>query len=383
MSIPVNDTRSQWSVAVRPEVLRAGVYASAPRGSAHELRLDRNEGPAEPQAAAWIAERLAAADVRQYPDASALERALAQRLGVCEGGVLVTAGGDEAIDRCARLAGAPGAEAVIPSPTFEMIPRALTLSGCAVREIAWPDEAPFPIEEMLDAIGPRTVLSAVVSPDNPTGRTVPAEAIGELVRGRAGVLTLVDLAYREFGDDDLLSVARRLPGTVCIGTFSKAYAMAGLRVGYAVADPEIIALLRACGGPFTVTAPSIAVALAMLDAPPPWIRERIDLVRQERAMLSQRLRGAGWQVTESSANFVFARRGDAGEIAEGLRADGIIVRTFASQALHGALRITCPGDGGTYDRLITALQRVGAVGSDAPAAVNASNPAQAYKETQR
>jgi len=355
------------ALRVRGDALRAGLYRVSPRSDGDILYLDRNEGPCAPEAAQWLAEVAADSDVRQYPDASGLERELASRLDLPDGSVLVTAGGDEAIDRCARLVGGTGRRAIVPSPTFEMIPRALRLSGCAVDEVEWPDEACFPIAAFRSALSPQTVLTALVSPDNPTGRMIPEDIVREVSALHPEVVSLIDVAYREFDDRDLIATARTLPNTVCIGTFSKAYGLAALRVGYAVASPEVIAYLRACGGPFTVSALSIAAATRMLCDTPQWIGEGIARVDRERTKLADLLRQGGWSVTQPHANFVFARRSDAARVAHQLQQAGIVVRTFADPHLSDALRITCPGNAERFGRLERALRGAAAIAGDAPA----------------
>ena len=139
-----------------------------------DLRLDANEGAPPP---AELLEEVAAAGpevVCHYPNATALEGMLAERLGVEPEQVLVTAGADDAIERIMRSALAPGREMVFPVPTFEMIPRYAKLTGCTPVEVEW-SEGPFPREAMIAAIGDHTALVVVVTPNSPTGLAATAD----------------------------------------------------------------------------------------------------------------------------------------------------------------------------------------------------------------
>lgn len=341
-----------------------GVRAYAPpvRDAAGELYLDLNEGaPLAPDA--WLAEVAAGVGmdaVRRYPDASRLEGMLAERLGVPADRVLVANGGDDAIDRVCRVCLGAGDEIVVPSPSFEMIARSAEMAGGRVVRVGWMGGA-FPVVAVLGEVTERTRLVAVVSPNNPTGGVITRAELERLSAAMPDVLLMVDLAYTEFAAEDLTPMALALPNTVIVRTFSKAYGLAGLRVGYAVGGSgteETIAAMRAAGGPFACSAVSVAAVEAALGLSDSVLARRVEQVRCEREAISGLLRGCGCKVMPSEANFVLARLADAPRVWQRLGERGVRVKRFASADLADWLRIGCPGDPGGLQRLMAALGEV-------------------------
>lgn len=298
--------------------------------------------------------------VRRYPDASRLEGMLVERLGVPAGRVLVTNGGDDAIDRVCRVCLGDGDEIVLPSPSFEMIARSAEMAGGRVIRTAWMGGA-FPVDAVLGAVTDRTRLVAVVSPNNPTGGVITRTELERLSAALPDVLLMVDLAYTEFAAENLTAVALALSNTVIVRTFSKAYGLAGLRVGYAVGGSgteETIAAMRAAGGPFACSALSVAAAEAALRLPDSVLTGRVEQVRSEREAISGLLRGCGCDVLSSEANFVLARFANALGVWQDLADRGLRVKRFASAELTDWLRIGCPGDPRGLERLTKALGEV-------------------------
>jgi len=334
-------------------------YTPPARSGGSDLLLDLNEGaPLSPQD--WLDRafaRISPDTLRRYPDASPLEARLAARLGVSRECVLVTNGGDDAIDRVCRSCLGPGDEIVLPSPTFEMIARSAELPGGVCVRVPWPG-AEFPLEPVLAAMTDRTRLIAVVSPNNPSGATITADQLRALSAAAPDRLLMVDLAYTEFADKDLTPLALGLPNAVVIRTLSKAYGMAALRVGYAVGQPGTINALRAAGGPFPCSSFSLAAADAALDLPEGVLSARVARIREERSALTALLAARGVQVTPSQANFVLARLSDPDPLLAALADRGIRVKCFATPELADALRIGLPGDPTDFARLTSALTEI-------------------------
>ena len=319
-----------------------------------DLRLDANEG-AGPSEAAMAALRGAGAEsARRYPDARALEAAIAARHGVDPERVVVTGGGDDAIDRACRAFLEPGRDLVTHEPTFEMIGRSARLAGAAVRSTPWLGGG-FPADELIGSISSETGLVALVTPNNPTGGVIPAVDVVRVARAAAGVraAVMVDLAYAEFADDDPTAALAGESNVVIVRTFSKALGLAGLRVGYAVAPAGIADALRAAGGPYPVSGPALDAAASALGGN----RAFTERVRSERSRLSALLRELGCGVLDSQANFVAAAFDDADLVHRALASLGIAVRRFASRPeLRGYLRITLPGCDRSFGRLERALR---------------------------
>lgn len=332
-------------------------YAPTAAGAPVDLRLDGNEGVAPSER---ITASLAAIDgetLRRYPDARALEASLARRHGVEPASVFVTAGADEAIDRLFRAFLTPDREIVVPVPTFSMIPRYAALTGARLVEVPW-GESEFPIDAVVSRLGDATAVVTVVSPNNPTGTVATARDVERVARAAPQAVVLLDHAYVEFADGDLGALARNYANIVVTRTFSKAYGMAGVRVGYAVGRPRILDAMRASGGPYSVAGPSLALAAASLSEPRDAMRVFVDRVRVERERLAEALRELGADVLPSHANFVFARFDRSDWVHDALRGLGIAVRRFSNGPARGGLRITCPGNRDDFARLLEALEAV-------------------------
>lgn len=320
------------------------------------LRLDVNEGPLPPRS---LLAALASADpdlLRRYPEVGALEAALAARLGVPLERVVVTAGADEAIDRACRAFLEPGRVLLVPEPCFDMFDRCGALAGGTIVRVAWWGDA-FPLDAFLERLDSRVAVVVVVSPNNPTGSVATLADIRTLAARAPNALLILDHVYVEYADADLTAAVLDLPNVLLLRTFSKAWGLAGCRVGYAVGSPYLIRVLRAAGGPYSVAAPSVALALAQLEHGGEPLRAHVARVREERRLLAARLTAYGLSPRPSQANFLFV---ECGPRASVLRADlivrGVVVRDFPDRpGLESALRITLPGNAPDFDRLCAAL----------------------------
>ena len=324
-----------------------------PRAGA--LRLDGNEGLLP--SPALLAE-LANADpelLRRYPDVAELEVVLAKRLKVTPEQVIVAAGADEVIDRACRAYLTPGRTLLLPEPSFEMLERYASLAGGELVRVPWTCDA-FPVAAFLGAIDARTAVVAVVSPNNPTGGVATLGDVRQIAAAASGALVLLDHAYVEYADEDLTSAVLDIPNVLVVRTLSKAWGLAGCRVGYAVGSPSIVAVLRAAGGPYPVAAPSVALALRQLECGAAPLSAHVARVRVERDALTRELASLGLSSRASQANFVFVECGArAAILSSGLAALGIAVREFLD---HRALRITVPGDAAAFERLTAAIQTI-------------------------
>lgn len=290
---------------------------------------------------------------RRYPapQPAALRDALAALYGCSSEAVLLGRGSDEAIDLLVRALCTPGVDGIVTTPpVFGMYAVSARLQGAPVVEVPLRDEGDR-FEVDMDAIAAhveagRAKLVFLCSPSNPTGGAIPLDAIATLARrceGRAVVV--VDEAYGEYSEVPsatlLLATFRNV---AVLRTLSKAHGLAAARVGCVVADPGLVAVLRACQAPYPVPGPSASLALAAL-APEAVAatRQRIDDTVVERARMLERLRACpGVQrVDASQGNFLLVHFADAGEAYRRLLASGVVVRDQrAAPQLGDALRIT-------------------------------------------
>jgi histidinol-phosphate aminotransferase len=329
------------------------------------LRLDANEGaPPRPELMELLRDCPAEA-LRRYPDARALERQIAESLDLDPGCVLVTNGGDDAIDRAIRAyagvgAGAEGSRAggvALHAPTFSMTHRYSALAGARERATPWL-RGEFPRDRFLEQ-GRSANLAVLTTPNNPTGLQIERRLLCRLLDELAPVPVLVDLAYLEFAmveDAPRAELCRELlerEHVLIVRTLSKAYGLAGLRVGYALGSPARIERLRAQGSPFPVSAISLILAAKALEFGPD--RDDLRNCSRRRVDLGRRLQALGLESPPSSANFALGIGGRAEQLVELLRERGVAVRAFPE--LPG-LRITCPSSSEDWAELTAALSDI-------------------------
>ena len=325
------------------------------------LKLDSNEGPLPPPALLAALAMLDPEALRRYPDVSALEATLASRVGVAPNRVIVTAGGDDAIDRVCRAYLGAGRSMLLSEPTFEMFDHFAKLAGAATLvRVPWRC-GEFPLAAFLDRLEEQPAVPAViaiVSPNNPTGATATAADVRRLAEAAPGALVLLDHVYVEYADEDLTPAVIDLPNVVVLRTLSKAWGLAGCRIGYAIGSPDVIATLRRSGAPYSVAGPSVAVALRQLADGEGALREHVARAREERKALCARLTALGLEPLPSQANFILAECGvRAPFLTAALAALGVFVRAFPNRpGLTSALRITLPGNAAAFERLVAAFE---------------------------
>ena len=355
-------TQSSATLTLRPvpRITDRPPYRSPTPSSPIDLWLNGNEGQAPPAALLEGLRDSIAEIVRRYPDVTELEDLLASRANLPRECVAATAGADDAIYRACLMMLDRGRELILPIPTFEMIERYARLAGGAIVTADWPSGR-YPTNAVRASVSPRTAMIAVVSPNNPTGAVATIEDLRRLSAAAPHALLLVDLAYGEFAEEDLTRAALDLPNALVVRTLSKAWGLAGLRVGYALGPPQIIRWLRTAGNPYAIASLSATAAVRRLRDGADALREFVTRIRAERAELGEVLREIGAVPQPSQANFVLARFSRAMEAWNGLARRGIAVRAFPNHPRLGdRLRITCPGEPAAFARLLAALRQVAA-----------------------
>ncbi|MHA7812041.1 MAG: pyridoxal phosphate-dependent aminotransferase [Phycisphaerales bacterium] len=336
-------------------------YAPPARDPRITLSLDNNEGAPIDASIMDVLRGIDPETLARYPDQSALEAQIAVSLSIDSSRVVITNGGDDAIDRVCRAILNPGDAMLTHAPGFVMIPRWAQLAGAANRMIEWL-EGEFPRDAFLGAIDDSVRLVSLISPCNPSGAIVPTGdilAIAEKCQS-VGAVLMLDQAYIEFADEDPIGSVLGLENVVIVRTFSKAMGGAGLRVGYAIAPEPIATWMRTVGGPYPVSSLSIAIAGAVYKRR----GERASIIQQTRAnrsKLIQQLRSQGVPVLESQANFILARFDSAAGTHAQLLEQGISVRRFRTgSGIDRYLRITVPANAAQLNQLLDALSAIGA-----------------------
>jgi histidinol-phosphate aminotransferase len=316
-----------------------------------DLDLSRNEGRATVTRVERSADELAAITSR-YPDTTPLRAAISERHGVPAEQVLMTAGGDDALFRCLLANG--GKTVVSTTPTFEMIRSYAAQLRTPLVEIPW-WRGPFPVGDFLAeaAAGPR--MAIVVAPNNPTGAVIDQAELERLAA--AFSLVVLDAAYADFAALDITPAALGLDGVVVIRTLSKAFGIAGLRVGYLLGSEELVAALSGYGSPYSISALSSVLAEEVLSGGEERIRPFLREVAAERETLTALLDELGCEPLPSQGNFVLATRVDPSWLVPAAATLGVGLRQFAGRPeLAGCVRITVPGDRAGYRRLEEALR---------------------------
>jgi histidinol-phosphate aminotransferase len=303
------------------------------------LATNENSGPPSPRVRAALA---AAYDsVHRYaPTTPSLRTALAERHGISATSVLLGAGSTEVIDATLRAFVRAGDEVVVPTPCWPVLRARLAALGARLVAVPLVDDGDsfmFDVDALLAAVTPRTKVLVVGTPNNPTGNSLAPDELRRLAD--AGPLLLVDGAYVDFDlENDPTPLARESDRAVVTRTFSKAYALAGLRVGYALGDPELldyVARLLVPGSSIGVT--GLAAGLAALEDDE-HVRTQIRRVRSERERLVPALRRLGLRTFSSRGNFLATEPASLGrtpaELAALLRGRGILVRPMDDRILR-------------------------------------------------
>jgi histidinol-phosphate aminotransferase len=328
------------------------------------LHLNENTAGCSPAVVDAIA-NLSRVDLAAYPDYDDAIAATAARLQVEPDALLLTNGLDEGILAAAMVAlrgcsPTTPLEAIVVVPAFDMYASCTDAVGGTVIEVALGREFEFPLRDVVASITERTRLIWLTNPNNPTGQSIPRDAIVEIARSAPRALTFVDEAYVDFGGTSLIgdSVLDELPQLVVGRTFAKAYGLAGLRAGAVVGAPDTIRSLRRVVPPYSVNA-CVAAALPAAFGDASFYEWYVGQVAQSRAILYEELTRLGVTHWESDANFVLARfPGRAAAIVAALSARGVHVRDRShDRGCADCLRMTAGVVEHTRE-LIAALEEV-------------------------
>ncbi len=326
-------------------------------------KLASNENALGPSPRALAAAREAAARMNLYPDGSAyyLRRALAARYGVGADEVAVGNGSNELIELVVRTFVLEGEEVLTSASTFIAYKLAVQAHGRTLVEAPM-RERHYDLDALRERLGPRTKVVFLANPDNPTGTWFGAAALDRFLAAvPSHVLVVLDEAYVEFVTardfPDALALRRRHPNLVVLRTYSKIYGLAGLRLGYAFARPEIVAYLDRVRAPFNVSSVAQAAGVAALEDEE-HVRRSRELVERERPFLAAGLESLGAAVLPSQGNFVLADFGRPGaELFEALLRRGVVVRPMAGYGFPTAQRITV-GLRAENEKCLAALREV-------------------------
>lgn len=323
------------------------------------MRLDFNENAdtCSPRVLQRL-QQLSADDLTKYPEREPVERIVADFLKVGHGELLLTNGVDEAIHLLCQAYLDRGDEALIVVPTYSMYAIYAKAAGADVVGVPAGEGFRFPIEAVQNSITSSTRFIAVANPNNPTGRVVPCNELLRLARSAPQAALLVDEAYFEFYGQSMLGSRREASNIFVARTFSKAYGMAGLRLGVLIGDEEQMRSLRRVSSPYNVNAVALACIPDAL-ADQQYVEEYVAEVVEGRQRLEKALGDSGIEHWPSHGNFVLLRAGrskaEAAALIEQMRRRGILIRDRSSdEGCEGCVRVTL-GRRKHVDRLLQTL----------------------------
>ncbi|MFG1805352.1 histidinol-phosphate transaminase [Streptomyces sp. NPDC049040] len=326
----------------RPPAVAEGVPA---------FKLSSNENPYPPLPGVLEAAIAAAASFNRYPDlaCSALTGELAARFGVPAEHVATGTGSVGVAQQLLQATSGPGDEVIYAWRSFEAYPIITRISGARAVQVPLDGEECHDLDAMADAVTERTRLIFVCNPNNPTGTVVRRAALERFLdRVPGDVLVVLDEAYREFNTDpdvpDGTDLYRERPNVAVLRTFSKAYGLAGLRIGFAIAHEPVAAALRKTAVPFGVSQLAQDAAVASLRAEPALL-ERVAGLVAERSRVAGELTAQGWTVPETQANFVWLRLGErTAAFAAACERAGATVRPFVGEGVRISVGETAAND---------------------------------------
>jgi histidinol-phosphate aminotransferase len=332
-------------------------------GITGSIKLASNENPLGPSPKAVAAAQAALAELARYPDGGGFElrAALAVRHGVDRNRITLGNGSNDVLDMIARVFLHPCVETVMSEHAFAVYPISAQAVGATIR-IAPARDYGHDLDAMRERVGEHTRVVWVANPNNPTGTWLTAGRLHAFLSSLPEqVVAVVDEAYVEYVDapeyPDASQWLDEFPNLIVTRTFSKAYGLAALRVGYALSSPEIADLLNRVRQPFNVNSPALAAALAALDDAE-HVRQGVELNRRGMAQVIDGLRDLGLGFIPSVGNFLAVDLGQpAGPIDQALLREGVITRPIGNYGLPNHLRVTI-GLPEENARFLAALKKV-------------------------
>jgi histidinol-phosphate aminotransferase len=342
----------QQTPAPREAVQRMHAY-HPPLAGRQGLRLDFNENTVacSPRVLEALG-RIVATDLAKYPERAQVEAKVAQHLGLEAEQVLLTNGVDEAIHVLCQTYLDRGHEFLFPVPTYSMYEIYGSSTDARVRTVQSGEDFAFPLEPLLASITQETRLIAIASPNSPTGAVASREQILEVVHHAPHAVVLVDEAYYHFCGETVIDLVGEVPNLVVARTFSKAYGLAGLRLGMLAAPVSAQQWLRTVISPYSVNSLALACLPAALDDEQ-YLQWYVEEVKTARAEMVESLRGMGVPQWPTQANFVLVKIGSLHkEFVQAMQRRGVLTRDRSKDpGCNGCVRVTV----GTREQMRSAM----------------------------
>lgn len=323
---------------IRNTIVSLGKYTPPLEGRNPDdyLLMDFNESPLPPPK--HVIERLTdfinSKRLQVYPSYGDFLELLGKYTGYPAESLIVTNGSDQAIDITLRCLLEPEDEMVMAKPGFAMFFQVAGTIGCRVITPKYNEDLSFPLEEVKKSVTTKTRLIVVINPNNPTGTSATLGQIEDLLRSFPDVGILVDEAYFEFTEKTCASLLNTYPNLIILRTFSKAFAIPSLRLGYVIAKPDFIQHLYKIRGPYDVNMIAIIAAKAQLEQPEPLKEMIFHIMKKSKPVLEQFFYENGIKFFNGDANFMLVAPDNVIEVIEFLKQNGILVRPMHPPIAH-------------------------------------------------
>jgi histidinol-phosphate aminotransferase len=304
------------------------------------IKLNSNENAYLPsQKALKVLQEIDGEMLRRYPDPTAKQFRLVagQVLGVPDDWIVVGNGSDDLLNLIVRAVGETGKQIVCPSPTYVLYRTLAEIQDAEFIEVPYPDDYQLPVDLLIEAQG---AVTFVASPNSPSGTAISVADLDKLAKGLSGIL-VIDEAYVDFAENNALELTKKYNNVIVLRTLSKGYSLAGLRLGFGIANPALIAELNKIKDSYNVDALAYLVGAAAI-ADQNYKIANAEKIKASRAKLALILKELGFEIWPSETNFLLVRppNGDAERIYQRLKVEGILIRYFNQPRLADKLRIT-------------------------------------------
>ncbi len=343
----------------RPDINAMSGYVPGeqPPPDAKVIKLNTNENPYPPSPEALkVLRELEGELLRRYPDpmAGAFRQAASEVLGVPPDWILVGNGSDDLLTMIIRACSEPGRRVVYPMPTYVLYRTLTQIQGAEFVEVPYHEDYSLPVEPLIEDRG---AVTFVASPNSPSGTVAPVEVLDKLASQLSGVL-VIDEAYVDFAESDALELVNKYDNVIILRTLSKGYSLAGLRLGFGVANPVLLEGLIKVKDSYNVDAIACAVGAAAI-ADQTHKNTNAQKIKASRIQMAEALKQLGFYVLPSEANFLLVQSpsGNAQYLYQKLKERGILVRYFNQPRLTDKLRITV----GTPEQNETLIEVLGEV----------------------
>ncbi|MEG4803240.1 histidinol-phosphate transaminase [Microcoleus sp. ARI1-B5] len=304
------------------------------------IKLNSNENPYPPSPKALkVLQEIDPEMLRRYPDPTGkiFRIAASEVLGVADDWILVGNGSDDLLNLIVRAVGEAGKQVVCPAPTYVLYRTLAQIQDAEFVEVPYPDDYKLPVDLLIAARG---AVTFVASPNSPSGTAIFIADLEKLAQELSGIL-VIDEAYVDFAENNALELTKKYGNVIVLRTLSKGYSLAGLRLGFAIANPALLAELNKVKDSYNVDALAYAVAAGAI-ADSDHKTANAEKIKASRAKLAVSFKELGFDVWPSQTNFLLVRppNGDAERIYQTLKVRGILIRYFNQPRLEDKLRIS-------------------------------------------